>query len=197
MTPTAEYSSNERCFFADLGRRPIGGGIALWHRFFQTLRPDIGRMLGNVDISTGAMYRAGKLIDLALEFLGEHGRPNALAPNCGLPDRERLRLQQFILGIKVNTPYRAQVPHRRRRVKILTRESARDLTFDIGDRKTMSVADYFQGQLNIPLQFPDVICVAVCTIPISSFFVFSQHVALERCSNPVRALRSPNWSARP
>jgi eukaryotic translation initiation factor 2C len=125
-------------------------------------------MLINVDISTSVMYRPGRLIDLALEFLGYSGRPNALAPRLGFPDRERLRLQHFIAGLKVTTPYRSQERDRRRLVKKVTREGAQDRTIEIGDGQIMTVAEYFQDQLNIPLQFPDMVCVEVCTTSLLS-----------------------------
>jgi eukaryotic translation initiation factor 2C len=108
------------------------------------------------------MYQPGDLLSLALGFMGRSGQPNALAPNHGLPDRERLRLQQFLTGIKVTTPYQANNPNRQRLVKKVTRESARDRRFDIGDGESMTVMEYF-NQLNIPLQFPDLICVEVRT----------------------------------
>ena len=87
------------------------------------------------------MHRPGKLIDLALESLGNPGTPFALAPRSGLSDHERLKLQQFILGIKITTPHRAQDADRRRLVRKLTCESAQDLTFQIGDGdgETMTV----------------------------------------------------------
>ena len=109
------------------------------------------------------MYKPGKLIDLALEFLGKPGTLNALAPRYGLSDHERLRLQQFISGIKITTPHRIQDPDRRRLVKKLTCESARDRTLQIRDGETTTVAEYFQDQLYMSLRFPDLICVEVCT----------------------------------
>jgi eukaryotic translation initiation factor 2C len=164
MEPSLRYPSNKNSFFTDQieEARPIGAGIVLWRGYFQSLRPAIDRILINVDTATGTMYKPGRLINLALEVLGK-STPNALAPQQGLPDRERLRLQQFISGIKITTPYRAQDPERRRLVKKLTRESARDRTFEIGDGQTMTVLEYFRDELNIPLQFPDLICVEVCT----------------------------------
>jgi len=145
-------------------------------------------MLINVDTSTSAMYRPGKLIDLALEFLGEPGTPNALKPPHGRPDAERLRLQQFISGINIITPYRAQDPDRKRLVKKLTRESARDRTFTVGDGQTMTVLEYFQDTLNILLQFPDLICVEVCTTLLPSSLASSLTVALDPRCNSLGAL---------
>jgi hypothetical protein len=43
----------------------------------------------------------------------------------------------------------------------LTRESARDQRFDVGEGHTITVMEYFNTQLNIQLQYPDLICVEV------------------------------------
>jgi eukaryotic translation initiation factor 2C len=188
MEPSLGYSSNKHLFFTDREARPIGGGLVLGRGYFQSVQPALDRMLINVDISTRAMYRSGKLIDLALEFLGNPRTPSALAPRYGLPDRERIRLQQFISGITVTTRYRTQDTGRRRVVKKLTRECARDLTFELADGGTMTVAEYFQTQLKIPLQFPEVICAEVCTTFSPSSHVFSYYVALDRRPYPLRTL---------
>ena len=164
MAPSLRYPCNARSFFTDQDTRAIGGGVVLWRGYFQSVRPAINKILINIDISTGAMYQPGEFITLALDFLNQSGRPNALAPRHGLPDRERLRLQHFVAGAKVTTPYRVHDPDGHRLVKGITRESARERRFEIGDGETMSVMEYFQNQLNIPLQFPDLICVEVCTI---------------------------------
>jgi eukaryotic translation initiation factor 2C len=155
--------------------------MELWRGYFQSVRPAIGRMLINVDISTGVMYRFGSFIDLALDFLGRSGTPNALSSHHGLPDRERLRLQQFISGIKVATPHHAQNPNRLRLVKKLTRDSARDHTFETGDGQTMTVLEYFRDVLNIPLQFPDLMCGGLYNI----FFRSSSGVLMFCSSHPV------------
>jgi eukaryotic translation initiation factor 2C len=105
MGPIQKYPFNRRSFFTDQETKNIGGGIVLWRGYFQSMRPAIYRMLVNVDISTGPMYKPGPLMDLALESLGMAGKPDRLAPHRGLPDRERMRLQQFISGLKVTTPH--------------------------------------------------------------------------------------------
>jgi eukaryotic translation initiation factor 2C len=165
MEPSLRSPFKGRSFYTNQDTISIGGGIHLWRGYFHSVRPSIDRMLINVDISTGVMYRPGRLIDLALEFLGYSGRPNALAPRLGFPDRERLRLQHFITGLKVTTPYRSRERDRRRLVKKVTREGAQDRTFEIGDGRIMTVAEYFQDQF---LQFPDMVCVEVCTTSLLS-----------------------------
>jgi eukaryotic translation initiation factor 2C len=195
MAPSLRYPSNARSFFTDQDTKSIGGGIVLWRGYFQSVRPAINKLLINIDISTGAMYQPGDFISLALEFLGRSGQPNALAPSHGLPDRERLRLQQFIMGIKVTTPYHTHNPNRQRLVKRLTRESAQDRRFDIGNGETMTVMEYFHSQ-NIPLQFPDLICVEVRTTSFLFPGGLSHILARDWGRNPTGALRGSTRSAR-
>jgi eukaryotic translation initiation factor 2C len=174
MEPSLRYPSYKNAFFLDQETRQIGGGLVLWRGFFQSVRPAIGRMLININTTTGVMYQPGRLIDLSLEFLGRQGTPNALAPIHGLPDRERVRLQQFLSGIKITTPYRAQDSDRRRLVRRVTRESARDRTFEIDGGQTMTVMEYFRDKLNKPLQYPDLVCVEVCILFFLSAHTFSR-----------------------
>ena len=91
MDPNLKYPFNVRSFFTEQGKKAIGSGLELWRGYFQSVRPAPGRMLINIDISTGTMYKPGQLIDLCLEFFGRPGNPNILAPSKGLPERERLR----------------------------------------------------------------------------------------------------------
>ncbi|KAH9045384.1 argonaute-like protein [Lactarius pseudohatsudake] len=162
MEPNLIYQSNGS-FYMDHETRDIGGGIVLWRRYFQSVRPAIGRMVINIDISTGAMYMPGPLIDVALAILGRPGNPNALAPRQGLPDSERMRLQRFIApGLKITASYNQRDPNQAARLRVvrrLSREGARDLTFELAGGQSTTVADYFRQKLHRPLRFPDVICV--------------------------------------
>ncbi|KAI0053586.1 argonaute-like protein [Auriscalpium vulgare] len=159
MEPNLKYPFNVRSFFTPQGAQPIGGGIVLWRGYFQSVRPAIGQMLINVDISTGAMYKPGPLIPFCMEVLGINS-PTMLSPRNQFPDRERMRLQRFMSGLKIVTSH-GKVPKgvRPRIVKKLTREGARDLSFELGNGQKQTVADYFRGILNAPLKFPDLICV--------------------------------------
>ena len=162
MAPYQRYPHNARSFFTDTIRRDIGGGIVLWRGFFQSVRPAIGRIIINVDTATGVMYKPGRLMDLALEFLGRSGQPNALSPRHGLPPRKRSDLQRFLSGIKITTAHSPHHRGRTRLVKQLTRVGARDLSFDVGEGQTMTVAEFFRTRYNRTLLYPDVICVEVC-----------------------------------
>jgi eukaryotic translation initiation factor 2C len=171
MKPNEKYPFNVRSFFTPQGKRTIGNGIELWHGYFQSVRPTQNRMYINLDIATGVMYKDGPLTSLCLEFFG---RPNTnmLSPQRGFPDRERLRLQRFLSGVRVITTHggrsRAYV------VKKITAEGANARMFTNREGQTQSVADYFRT-LGSPLKFPDIVCVEVgsgavlplelCTVP--------------------------------
>lgn len=163
MEPTLRYPFNVRSFFTDHEHKYIGGGIELWRGFFQSIRPSPGRMLINVDISTGMMYREGALIDLCLDFLGRND-PQVLAPSRGLPERTRMQLQRFISGVRVFTRSGAGAQIRSRTARVvrkLTNHGANQLTFSLKEGGQMTVAQYFVRKYNFTLRFPEILCVEV------------------------------------
>lgn len=162
MKPNQCHPFNVRSFFTDRERRDLGGGIEIWRGYFQSVRPVIGRMIVNVDISTGFMYKRGSLIGLCLDFFGRQD-PNILSPKRGLPDRERLRLQRFLSGLRTTTSHTHGGTRRITYVvKKLSTAGARDCTFPLREGGTSTVADYFARTVNRPLQYPDVLCIEVC-----------------------------------
>ncbi|KAF7295912.1 Argonaute-like protein [Mycena chlorophos] len=98
MAPSLVYPTKGRSFFTPAGKKPIGKGLELWRGYFQSVRPTLGRMLVNVDISTGVMYAPGPLVELCAAYL-------EVAParlNAGMPDRIRIKLQRFLVGLRVS-----------------------------------------------------------------------------------------------
>ncbi len=81
----------------------------------------------------------------------------------GFPDRERIRLQRFISGVRVTTTHDAQVRTSRtpRVVKKVTNAGAADLTFRLREGQQMTVAEYFRVTYNKRLTFPNLPCVEV------------------------------------
>lgn len=162
MEPSSKYPFNVRSFFTSRETRDIGGGIHLWRGYFQSVRPAIGRMIVNVDISTGMMYKPGPLIDLCLDFFGGPRNPNRLSPTQSFPDRERLRLQRFLSGVRIVTPHTGANGSHARVIKKLTSAGANALSFTMrGTGAVMTVSNYFAQHANITLRFPGVICVEV------------------------------------
>ncbi|KAF4619813.1 hypothetical protein D9613_005017 [Agrocybe pediades] len=179
MEPTMTYPFNVRSFFTSQETKDIGGGIQLWRGYFQSVRPGIGQMFINIDISTAMMYKSGSLISVCLEFMcGSNPQHPSMLYKQNLPERDILRLQRFVSGIRVLTEGQsgpAGRPPVPRVVKKLTRVSAKDDFFTTREGGRISVADYFRQALNRPLRFPDMICAEVgsgakiplelCTVP--------------------------------
>ncbi|SJL05098.1 uncharacterized protein ARMOST_08470 [Armillaria ostoyae] len=176
MAPSLEYPSRGRSFYMH-ETKSIGSGLSVCQGYFQSVRPAVGRLLINVDIMTGIMYRSGPLITLCLEYLGLHpNQAHQLDPQQGLPPYQRIHLQRFLSGMKI-VPMLAVSGARGRKgkpvlVKRLTDKSASTLTFTPrGGGMATTVAAYFQQQ-NQPLQYPHIICVET---PSGAF------IPLEKC----------------
>jgi len=167
------YPFNVRSFFTDRETKDIGSGIQLWRGYFQSVRPGIGQMFINIDISTATMYKSGPLISLCLDYMKpakavSPGPPMLYRQN--LPERDLLRLQRFVSGIRVITEGQtgpAGRPPVPRVIKKLTRLSAKEDIFTMREGGKMSVADYFRQTMNKPLRFPDMICVEVYLLSFS------------------------------
>lgn len=86
-----------------------------------------------------------------------------LAPSSGFPDRERIRLQRFLIGIRVTTTHDAQLRTSRtpRVVKKITNAGANQLNFRLREGQQMTVSDYFLRTHNRRLTFPTLPCVEV------------------------------------
>ena len=149
------YPYNSRSFFTKNGAQGIGGGFELWRGYFQSVRPALGKMLVNIDISTGLMYKPGPLIPLCLDFFGLRG--NDVRSLSQMNDSQRRSLQLFLAGIRVQMEHSG----RTETVSRLTKESARNRTFKMRNGQTMTVEKYFKAHCNKPLRFPDLFCVEV------------------------------------
>lgn len=116
------------------------------------------------EIDRPIRYKEGPLIDLCLEFVGRPGQPLALSPRRGFPDRERVRLQRFLAGIRVLTTHAdasGNVSSTPRVVKKLSAAGAADLRFTMREGGTLTVAQYFHQAFNRALRFPELPCVEV------------------------------------
>ncbi|KAJ7879560.1 argonaute-like protein [Mycena olivaceomarginata] len=209
MQPSCDHPFNVRSFYTDRETKDIGAGLELCklifipmripltfqsgRGYFQSVRPGIGKMLINVDISTGMMYKHGPLMNLCLEFLRTNDPRASLSR---LSDRERLRLQRFISGIRILTNHLGPDGQRHatpRIVRKLSSAPANKLTFTMRDGQSMTVAEYFRRTQNRPLQYPDVICAEIgsgALIPLGQFRLLFVRIllnllpSLELCNVP-------------
>ncbi|KAG9100456.1 hypothetical protein FRC06_004126 [Ceratobasidium sp. 370] len=164
MEPIMRYPHNSRSFFTDKETWAIGGGIELWRGYFQSVRPGLRSMLMNIDISTGTMYAPGPMIDVCRAILGNNS-PNALVPGQGLPDRERLRLKNFLNNVRFNTTHKeknGKVSTKPKVLKKISNVSAANYKFKLSDGTETNVAQYFRS-MGTTLQYPNYVCIETST----------------------------------
>jgi eukaryotic translation initiation factor 2C len=185
MGPNQKFPFNTRSFFTPEGKKSIGGGMELWRGYFQSIRPSENRMYLNIDIATGVMYRPGPLIGLFMEYFKKND-PSAFSPKRGLPDRDRIRLQKFVSGMRVKTTHTGR--DRTVVIKKLSTTGASNTMFTMRDNpQAISVANYFRLHANLTLKFPDNICIEVCL----SFYLLSRsHLTIYFLVRP----RLGHWS---
>ena len=159
MEPNQIYPFNKRSFYIPEGREDIGGGIELWRGIFQSVRPTVDRLIVNIDLSTGMMYKEGPLLNLCIDFFGKASNtsPNAILTETRIRDIERHRLQKFLSGVRVRV---STTGDKERVIRGLSKEGADRLTFKTQSGDQMTVAQYFQS-LGRPVQYPAVICALV------------------------------------
>ncbi|KAJ7461227.1 argonaute-like protein [Mycena latifolia] len=135
------------------GIKSIGLGVVLCRGYFQSLRPAPSRLLVNVDICTRAVYRAGRLLDLAREFLKPNAR-STLTKKLN-SDEDKQEFARFITGVRVQWSIPGARPTiMARTIKGLSDRPANQESFTRRDGRTATIADYFSQVLNRPIEFP-------------------------------------------
>ncbi|KAG8898541.1 hypothetical protein FRB99_007372 [Tulasnella sp. 403] len=153
MQMLLNYPFNVRSFYPGDEIQPIERGIELRRGYFQSIRPAIGQMVLNFDISTGAFYQPGPLIALCLAVLG---KPNTANPNNELSGnmnrRDRSSLLKMLRHLRVRTQQRGEQP-RIREIRGLSEVGAANHTFDTPEGQT-TVAQFAARTSGRPLQYP-------------------------------------------
>ncbi|KAF8963796.1 argonaute-like protein [Flammula alnicola] len=161
MQPNLSNPSRARSFFTQIDKRAIGGGLEVWRGIFQSVRPAIGRLILNVDLTATVMYQEGPLIQLCSVFFGLPIKkaPAYLSPAGGFTNQQRIRLKRFLRGLRVVVPATTG-PTRPRVISDVSSEGADTLQFTMRGGATMTVAEYFR-RLGQPLEYPKTVCVQV------------------------------------
>ncbi|CAE6432983.1 unnamed protein product, partial [Rhizoctonia solani] len=87
--------------------------------------------------------------------------PNSLVPGQGLSDRDRLKLQRFLSGVRFVTTHQEKngtISNKPKVVKKVTAQSANNLKFTNSEGKEISVTQYFQT-LGTKLTYPAYVCI--------------------------------------
>jgi len=188
MDPISKYPFDKRSFYTPQDRKNLGNGLELWRGIFQSVRPTIGKIVLNIDLKAGVMYKAGPLIPLCLEFLGRDVNANPvglLSPDV-FPRACRHELKKFLMGLRIQV---RSTGNKMRTISGLSEQSANSITFDL-DGVQITVAQYYR-RANLPLRYPGLICVQVGASRINGRYVFqrsqvgrSAMVPLEMCIVP-------------
>ncbi|KAJ3923278.1 Piwi domain-containing protein, partial [Lentinula edodes] len=150
QAPNQMYPHNTKAYFTEVHKMTLGEGLELWRGFFQSVRPNIGKMLVNIDTTMAAVYQSGPVIDLALQFLGYRDvRQLDLQTNTV----DFRKLEKFLNNIKVTV----NTPGSKNRTKTILRyPNAGNFVFS-KDGQDMSVGEYIEMVSNIKIKYGSIV----------------------------------------
>ncbi|KAK0479171.1 argonaute-like protein [Armillaria novae-zelandiae] len=163
MEPSLNHPFNVRSFFTNSQTKPLRLGIELWRGYFQSVRPTIGSMFINIDISTGAMYMPGELPNVLFQMHGDEKiglDRRTFVPGIGLKTGDIRKLSRQISGVRVTVRLLGR-PDVERVLKKLSLERARDIRFTSPKDGPTNVVDHILRTYSIHLRNPDWICAEV------------------------------------
>ncbi|KAJ8592794.1 hypothetical protein M405DRAFT_859423 [Rhizopogon salebrosus TDB-379] len=149
QAPNLKYPNNTRAFFTkDAGIQGLGGGLELWRGYFQSVRPTIGKVLINIDVSTAVMYKEDSLQSVALAIL----RQNDARALDLRPESPQFRLlKSFFKGVFVTLVHRSG----KKKIRGLV-PNAGNFEFE-----NTNVKEYFKKAYGRQLAYPNIIGVQV------------------------------------
>ncbi|KAK0209999.1 argonaute-like protein [Desarmillaria ectypa] len=162
MEPSLKHPFRVRSFYSDKIKAPLANtGLEAWQGYFQSVRPALNRLLVNIDISTGVMFKPGSLMETCLEFFTGNRRENAdrylrASEPQALPPAQRRRLQNFLFGVKVEAESAAG-GKKLYSINKLTERDAASIVFTPASGQQTTVAQYY-AQANQRIRFPNIIC---------------------------------------
>lgn len=94
-----QFVGQSRHFFLETGNEKffLGGGLEARRGFFHSVKTSTGRLLLNLNVSTAAFYRAGRLIQVAEEAVPLH--------IARKDNREAHRLDRFLRKLRISTTH--------------------------------------------------------------------------------------------
>lgn len=156
MLPRKKYTSNARSFYTPDGKMALGKGLDVYRGHFQSLRPSIGRLLINVDVTSAVFYRSGPLAPVCMDILGMPLQ-ELNTPARAFSDANKRRLESFLRTVKVVTTHTGKA--RTHAIQGLVQPAS--ATFNHQEFGKITIANYFKRQYNITLRNPAFPCVKV------------------------------------
>ncbi|KAG7439281.1 eukaryotic translation initiation factor 2C [Guyanagaster necrorhizus] len=184
MAPSLTYPFRVRSFYSDKITAPLANtGLEAWQGYFQSVRPALNRLIVNVDISTGVMFKPGSLVETCLEFFtgNRKSNPDRYLRTSGpqaLPPTQRHRLHTFLFGLKVEAESAAGVRKKYSIHKLSERDAISTVFTPAGGAQT-NVAQYY-AQANRPLRYANIICIQTAkgaVIPLERCYILPGQIS--------------------
>ncbi|KAI0646924.1 Piwi domain-containing protein [Trametes meyenii] len=146
------FPADARSFYTQHNARNLRFGLTALRGYFQSVRPVLGKLLVNVDVSHAASYTPGPLIDTMMMHL-DLRNPRQLAE---LHPQQFGQLRIFLKGVRVRMTLSKMRP---RPISDLVHEAGLQ-EFD-RDNERCSVARHFAQKYNCEVRFPRIVGVRV------------------------------------
>ncbi|KAJ7871472.1 Piwi domain-containing protein [Mycena olivaceomarginata] len=141
-------TNNGRAYFSPTGKKTLPGGIELWRGFFQSVRPNIGRMIVTIDTSMAAVYESGLLHEVAMNVLGARNPRELTLADERDPNFRKLQVHFKNRLIKTRT-----TGDKTKTIYAIVPGPIGRYTFQ-KEGSTTTIQDHFRAAYNITLQHP-------------------------------------------
>ncbi|KAI8610686.1 Piwi domain-containing protein [Chytriomyces sp. MP71] len=154
-------------FYSEVHNTPIANALTVHQGWYQSIKPSLGQIKLNLDVSATSFYVSGPLLDTVAKF---YNRPNidSARPHFADP-HERKRLERFLRDVTIEIGYRATGRKRYKIKGLFDKPCAQTLIVtgtapganDGRGKQIMPITLYFEEKYGVHLMHPWLPCV-VC-----------------------------------
>ncbi|KZT61515.1 Piwi-domain-containing protein [Calocera cornea HHB12733] len=184
------WPHNARSFFTTADMRPLAKGLNLVRGYFQSVRPTPGKILVNVDISTGILWSEGPLLDVVMEFLGKRN----IRDLENLHDRELGDLNRYLKNVRVRSTHKPGT--RGKPIHKFDKLGSDKIILETDGR---TIAQYFLDTYNIKLQYPNICCAWVsrsAALPLEVCMIEPGQLYKKKVNDPAMLRQVLDFSTR-
>ncbi|TBU46794.1 Piwi-domain-containing protein [Dichomitus squalens] len=147
------FPADARAFYDIATAKYLDVGLSVWRGYFQSVRPTLGRLLINIDVSHALFYAHGPLINLMMQHLGVHD----VRGLHNLQPHSFRQLRSFLKGVVVSFTVARDM--RPRPISDLV-DAAGLQEFD-KENERCSVQRHFETKYQVPVQYPRAVGVKI------------------------------------
>ncbi|KAI0831166.1 Piwi domain-containing protein [Trametes gibbosa] len=144
------FPADARSFYIAHNSKMIGNGLSAWRGYFQSVRPVLGKLIINVDVSHAAVYTPGRLIDTMTAFLGARDIRQLVMHRTN--DEKYGRLRRFLKGVVIKVTLTDARP---RRISDIVLQAGLQ-EFDKGNERC-TVVQHFESKYNCRVRYPEIV----------------------------------------